>query len=188
MIESNANIDAWHSAVGMPAAMRQRVRADMIDYATIMVEKEWPLMKHGGVDPKAAFVGMDAIDAAGTFVPANSAGSNAQSATLQHLTIIHDARLRRINANGGGVSWFDWLVLLIGAVCIICFCWLFGVRNFRTHLVMTSTVVTMIASILVLLFEPQYPFRSDVGIGPEAWQGAIRHIHQMQGGDMMNFR
>ena len=53
---------------------------------------------------------------------------------------------------------------------------------------MTSTVVTMIASILALLFEPQYPFRSDVGIGPEARQGAIRHIHQMQGGDMMNFR
>ena len=53
---------------------------------------------------------------------------------------------------------------------------------------MTATVVTMIASTLVLLFELQYPYRSDVGIGPDAWQGAIQHIHAMQMGSQMNMR
>jgi hypothetical protein len=53
---------------------------------------------------------------------------------------------------------------------------------------MTSTVVTMIVSILVLLFELQYPFRSDVGIGPQAWQGALAHLHQMQSGEMKGMR
>jgi len=53
---------------------------------------------------------------------------------------------------------------------------------------MTSTVVTMIVSILVLLFELQYPFRSNVGIGPEAWQEAVAHVRQMQTGEMKNMR
>jgi len=53
---------------------------------------------------------------------------------------------------------------------------------------MTSTVVTMIASILVLLFELQYPFRSNVGIGPEAWNNAVSHLHQMQSGSMAGMR
>ena len=189
VLESNADIDAWHTSVGMPPDIRQRVRADMLQYATIMIESEWPLMRHGGRDPTAAFVGMDAIDATGTFVPANAAESNAQQATLEQLGIIHDAAQRRglINASGG-VSWFEWLVLLLGAICIICFCWLFGLEKRRTHLLMTSTVVAMIGAIMVLLFELQYPFRSDVGIGPDVWQGAIAHIHQMQAGNQMNMR
>ncbi len=189
VMEANADIDVWHNAVGLPPAIREQVRSKMMEYATIMVEKEWPLMKHGGFDAKAAWIGMEAFDAAGMFTPAKSAESNAQAATLQYLTTIHDAGQRRRTINSeGGLSWFEWTVLLVGALCIICFCWLFGVRNRRTHLVMTASVVTMIGSILVLLFELQYPYRSDIGVGPVAWQGAVAHMHQMMVGDMMNMR
>jgi len=111
--------------------------------------------------------------------------SNAQAATLQQLGVMHDARQRRIAVNGSGVSWFEWLVLLLGATSVICFCWLFGLRNARTQLLMTSTVVTVIVSILVLLFELQYPFRSDVGIGPDAWKAAVTHIFQMEADEHM---
>jgi len=160
----------------------------MMSYAEIMKAREWPLMRHGGFDPDAAMIGMDASDVAGSAVPRNPGEANAQSATIQQLTVMHDARQRRIAMNDSGVSWFEWLVLLIGAACIVCFCWLFGLKNRRTHLLMTSTVVTMIASILVLLFELQYPFRSNVGIGPEAWNNAVSHLHQMQSGSMAGMR
>jgi hypothetical protein len=153
-----------------------------------MAESDWRLMKEGTFYKTAPFIDMDAIDVTGTFIPANSGESNAQAATLQQLGIIHDARQRRVNMNSIGVSWFEWLVLLTGAICIICFCWLFGTKNIRTHLLMTSTVVTMIGAVLVLLFELQYPYRSNVGIGPDAWRGAIAHIHQMQAGNQMNMR
>lgn len=183
--ESDADIDVWHTAGGLPPAVRQRVRDDMLKYASIMTDHEWSLMREGRFDPAAATVSMDAIEIAGTFVPANDGESNAQSATIQQLTIIHDARQRRIASNSAGVSWFEWLVLMIGATSIICFCWLFGLRNPRTQLLMTSTVVTIIVSTLVLLFELQYPFRSDVGVGPDAWKGAVAHIHQMQSSHIM---
>jgi hypothetical protein len=153
-----------------------------------MIASEWPLMKQGKFDPAAPMISMDAIDAVGGFVPTNDGQSNAQNATMQELTAIHDARQQRITINGSGVSWLEWCVLIVGALCVVCFCWLFGLHNSRTHLLMTSTVVTMIVSIMVLLFELQYPFRSDVGIGPEAWQGALAHLHQMQGGEMKDMR
>jgi hypothetical protein len=180
VLEAGADVDAWHTAVGLPSAVRQRVREDMLSYAKIMIDREWPMMRLGGFDPGAAAVAMDAIDAAGSLVPGNMGESNAQAATMQQLGVMHDARQRRIAVNGSGVSWFEWLVLLIGATCVICFCWLFGLRNPRTQLLMTSTVVTIIVSILVLLFELQFPFRSDVGIGPDAWRAALIHIHQME--------
>jgi hypothetical protein len=160
----------------------------MLRYAEIMTKLEWPLMRKGGYDATAAAISMDAIDATGSFVPANMGESNAQTATLQQLTIMHDARQQRIAINMIGLSWFEWFILLLGAVCIICFCWLFGLRNERTHLLMTSTVTTIIVSALVLLFELQYPFRSDVGIDPAAWNGAVAHIHEMQSGVLMDMR
>ena len=181
--ESDADIDAWHTAVGLPLAVREQVRADMLEYAQIMVGREWPAMRRGGFEEQAPILDMDAIDAVATTEPADRRESNAQTATLQQLTIMHDARQQRIAINRSGVSGFEWLVLLIGATCIICFCWLFGVRNARMQLLMTSIVVTIIVSTMVLLFELQYPFRSDVGIGPEAWTGAVAHIRSMQMGE-----
>jgi hypothetical protein len=186
--ESDAAIDAWHVSVGLPADMRERVRSDMIAYANIMVDKEWPRMKNGAFDEDAAMISMDAIDRVGSLAPANAGESNAQVATMQQLGILHDTRQQRIATNYSGVSGFEWLVLIIGAVCIIAFCWLFGFRNSRIHLLMTSTVVTIIVSTLVMLFELQYPFRSDIGIAPDAWQGALAHIREMQSGSMDNMR
>jgi hypothetical protein len=40
---------------------------------------------------------------------------------MQQLTIMHDARQQRIGINRSGVSWFQWLVLLLGGVSIIGF-------------------------------------------------------------------
>jgi hypothetical protein len=39
-----------------------------------------------------------------------------------------------------------------------------------------------------MLFELQYPFRSDIGIAPDAWRGALAHVHEMQFGSMDNMR
>jgi len=186
--ESAADIDAWHTAVGLPPPVRARVRADMVHYANIMIGREWPDMRRGAFDTEAAMIGMDAMDAVATFVPANMGQANAQTATLQQLGVLHDARQQRIGIIHGGVTWFEWLVLLISATCIVCFCWLFGLRNRRVQLLMTSTVVAIIVSTLVLLFELQYPFRSDVGIGPDAWKSAVVHIHEMQAGTIKDMR
>ncbi|MBV8223057.1 MAG: DUF4239 domain-containing protein [Candidatus Eremiobacteraeota bacterium] len=125
---------------------------------------------------------MDAIGAAGNFVPTNFGQSNSQSGTMEQLAIIHDDRQRRLSTNSAGVSGFEWLVLLLGATCVICFCWLFGLANPKTHLLMTSAVTIVVVSLLVLLFELQYPFRSPVGVNDDAWRGVLQHIELMQSG------
>ncbi|MBV8726959.1 MAG: DUF4239 domain-containing protein [Candidatus Eremiobacteraeota bacterium] len=186
--ESASAADAWHSAVGLPYVVRSHIRDDMLTYAKTMVEQEWPDMRTGEIHPTADLIVMDAIGAAGDFTPLNQRQSNAQAATLQQLTILHDDRLRRIFSSQSGVSWFEWVVLILGAVCVIGFCWLFGTANPRAHLVMTAIVAVVITSVLVLLFELQYPFRTAIGVGPTAWQATIDHIRLMQAGSQTNMR
>ena len=186
--EAAAATNVWHAAVGLPGGVRTRVRADIGDYASVMAGKEWSLMRCGKFDKHADFIVMDAMTVAGTFVPANPMESNAQAATMRELSILHDVRQRRLAANEGGLAGFDWLVLLIGATCVITFCWLFGVANQTVHLLMTASVTILAASVLVLLFELQYPFRTDLGIAPESWNAAVDHIKMMQTGTQMEMR
>ena len=40
-------------------------------------------------------------------------------------------------------------------------------------------VAVLIASLFVLIFELQYPLRSNLGVSPETWSGLIRHIEDM---------
>jgi hypothetical protein len=187
-LESAAATDAWHMAVGLPLDERSKVRQDVLAYSQLMIAHDWPLMRDGRFDAKADMIVMDAIGAAGTFKPTDPGQSNAQSATLQQLGTLHDLRQRRLAENASGIAPFEWLVLLLGAACVVCFCWLFGVTNRRAHLLMTSSVVIILTSLLVLLFELQYPFRTSLGISADSWAGVIQHIRIMETGAQTDMR
>ena len=180
--ESAASTDAWHTSVGLPAEERSRVRRDMLLYANAMLQSEWPAMRSRGFDKDADVIVMDAIGAAGDFNPRNLKEANAQSATLQQLGALHDYRQRRLSGNRSGMASFEWLVLMIGATCIVGFCWLFGLENENVHLMMTSAVTIIMTTTLVLLFELQCPFQSDLRIAPDDWNGVVSHIEFMQSG------
>lgn len=186
--ESDASIGAWHTAVGLPLPVRQRVRDDMVKYVNIMIDREWPLMRKGKSDPDAAMISMDALDATGEFSPQTFGESNGQAATLQQLGTLHDARQRRIASNDSGLTGLEWIVLDLGALSVVAFCWLFGGPRPKTQMIMTAAVVVMIVSTLVLLFELQYPFQSGVGIGPEPWRAALEHIREMNHGSLTAMR
>jgi len=186
--ESAASTDAWHTSIGLPQRERTRVRRDMLLYADAMLTKEWPAMRARGFDLGADAIVMDAIGADGSFTPANLKEANAQSATLQQLGALHDYRQRRLSANGSGIAKFEWLVLIVGAACIVGFCWLFGLENQKVHLLMTSAVTVIVTTTLVLLFELQSPFQSDLRIPPNDWNGVITHIQFMQNGAQSGMR
>jgi hypothetical protein len=181
-VEAASVADAWHNAVGLPPAVRSRVRRDMLEYAATMKTQEWPLMRSGGMSPRGDELIMDATSTVGLLVPANAGQSNAQSATLKLLSDLHEMRQRRLGGNESPVSGFQWAVLLIGAAMVIGFCYLFGMGNERVHVLMTSSVAVIVATMFTLVFELQYPFRSDLGITPAAWTGVMRHIDAMDMG------
>lgn len=178
--ESAAAVDAWHVAYGLPPQERSRIRRDVLEYSQRMIQDEWPDMYKGDFDVQSGTIIMDAIAAVENFRPADFRESNAQTATLQQLGVVHDYRQRRLSENRSGVVPFEWLVLFLGAACVVCFCWLFGLKNATVHLLMTSSVTVIITSTLVLLYELQHPFRTGLGIPPVDWIAAIEHIHWMQ--------
>ena len=122
-------------------------------------------------------------------VPADQCDGDQRAGwTLTQLDALHDARQLRLADNASGLSWFEWLVLFVGAACVVGFCWLFGLANKRIHLIMTACVAILITSVLVLLYELQSPFRGDLAIGPNSWLAVMEHIQIMQSRPEVNMR
>jgi Protein of unknown function (DUF4239) len=169
-VEVGAATDLWHTSRGLPAPLGPSVRRDLVGYAGLMVRDEWPAMRTGGRSKVAEHVLTRTFEDVAQFRPANAGAANAQSASLQYLGALHDARHRRLDDNSSGVSPFEWTILLIGALVVVGICYLVGLSSLRAQLLMTGAVAAMIAATFVLIFELDYPFRGDLSIEPSGWQ------------------
>lgn len=187
-LETASVADVWHSAVALPPAQRTELRKQMLAYAKTNEDDDWPLMRVGKSNPLGDVLIMNATGVAGTFVPKNEAQSNAQQSLMRMLADLHDARQRRQVANTLRFSWFEWLMLDVGALVVLGICTLFRVGNVTVHRVMTSAVAVMIATMFVLIFELQFPFRSDMRIPAARWTALIEHIQSMDAGAQTNMR
>jgi hypothetical protein len=175
-VESGAASDLWHTSNGLPSPLGPEVRKNLVVYAHVLVAEEWPAMRHGESSTRAEQVLTRTYEDIARFRPRDAGASNAQLASLQFLGALHDARLQRLEDNNSGVSVFEWVVLVIGALIVTGLCYSVGFPSLRAALLMTGALAAMIAVMFVLIFELDYPFRGDLAIPPSGWQGFIeRH-------------
>lgn len=170
----------WHDAVGLDPAARTAVRKDMLGYVKLMIDHEWPAMHTGHVGPQGSAYIMDATTDVGGMNAKTNTASNAQVTIIGLLNNLHAERDQRLEANEApAVSGFMWAIMLFGSFAVVVFCYMFGASHRLTHLIMTGLVAGVIASMLVLTFALQYPFRGDMGIQPTVWIGLLAHIVDM---------
>jgi Protein of unknown function (DUF4239) len=168
-LEAGAATDLWHVASGLPDPEGRRVRNDLVQYADLMVKDEWPAMRSGRTSPRAEQLLTRTFESVARYRPPNSGAANAQSAALQYLGTLHDARHHRLDDNNSGVSPFEWVILVIGALAVVGLCYLVGLPDLRTQLLMTGAVAAMIAAMFTLIFELDYPFRGDLSVSSAPW-------------------
>jgi hypothetical protein len=169
-VEVGAATDLWHTSSGLTAPLGPAVRRNLVAYAGAMLNEEWPAMRTGGRSARAENVLTNTFEAVAQFRPRDAGASNAQSASLQYLGALHDARHHRLDDNSSGVSPFEWTILLIGALVVIGICYLVGLASLRAQLLMTGAVAAMIAATFVLIFELDFPFRGELSIASSGWQ------------------
>jgi hypothetical protein len=178
-VETSAVANMWHTVAAFPAPVRDAVQSDMRSYTDLMIREEYPMMQHGGFSMKSLAVLMHAMGHISGLRPTGANVVNAQQVALGLMNELHDMRQRRLASNEEALSWFHWLVLTLGAVVVIGLALLFGVENHQAHFAMTGAAALMIASMFVLIFELQYPFRSDLRIRPDPWVALTAHIKYM---------
>jgi hypothetical protein len=176
-IEGSSAADIWRAAAGLPRAEMQTMRDQIVAFAQTLIQDEWPRMQRGSSSRRAEDQLDDLFAYAARLRPANAGEANTQFTILQAISRLHDARRHRLLDNASGVSPFQWTVLLIGAIAVFAYCYLMGIENLRAHAIMIGALAVVVASMFVLIFELDYPFRGDLAISPLPWVDFLDNVH-----------
>ena len=152
----------------LPASAQTPIRRALLNYATAVTEQEWPnLVIHR--DHPAAVEAMHQIwDAYYAVQATNDMEKVWLSESVGKLNDLAAQRRLRILQCRSHISWIMWVLLIMGGVITVGFMNFFGVQSFRSHMVMTVSLTSMLILILFIIYALDHPFWGDLRIAPTA--------------------
>jgi hypothetical protein len=174
--EADALGNLLHEAPGFPAPVQRAILESVRTYARAVVEHEWRTMAQGQESPAArqAYEGLwQTIRAVEPHTPVEV---NWHAALLRSLATLSDNRRDRLADSRDELPVVLWAVLVGGAVINIAYTFLFGVRSFVVHLLITESLTAMTALLLFVILVMDLPFAGGVQVEPEPF---VRQLHSV---------
>ncbi|MBP9090071.1 DUF4239 domain-containing protein [bacterium] len=172
--EASALGNVYRLAEGLENSQRDKIRTLCKNYATEVVNDEWPKLTTKQDSPRAWTVYKQLWTACTTYEPVTQRQSNAQQLLLSAMESVGDNRRMRVEALHSGLPTELWLVLILGGASTIVFTYFFGVDNLKIQLVMVGIVSLVICLNLFLLVTYDDPFSGDVMVTPTAFETQLR--------------
>lgn len=169
--EANEVAALFWTARALPASTGRALEATTRDYATVVIDTEWPLMAADESSPAATnlvYRMRDEINA----LPTTTLREQAlYEQALDHVTNLAAARRDRIDESGEQVPPILWVVLIVGAVLTVGYSFLFGLAKFWSHVLIAAPLGVMVVLSLVVIAQLSHPFGDGmVTVGPDAFR------------------
>ncbi len=172
--EASSLGNMYRLAEGLPDSQCKLIRGLCKNYATEVIQDEWPKLSEKTDSVRAWSVYKQLWTACATFEPVTQRQSNAQQLLLSAMESVGDNRRLRVEALHAGLPEELWAVLILGGMATIVFTYFFGSENFRMQIVMVSIVSLVICLNLFLLATYDDPFSGDVKVMPNAFETQLR--------------
>lgn len=177
--------DVYVFAGLLPPPRGRAIQRSLDAYIVEMIDQEWPAMRTGGVSPAVTASLAELERNIRAVVPRGAAENDARTHVLNAAQRLFDLRNRRLSDNSETLPPVLWAALLLGAVITVAFGYLFGVKTFGNHLIMTGSVAALIAIMFTLLIELDFPFRRDTALSVFRWTELQRDLHVDRDGAMV---
>ncbi|HTU80977.1 MAG TPA: DUF4239 domain-containing protein [Candidatus Acidoferrales bacterium] len=171
--------DLYRVAAGLPPKTEAAVRLDLRRYVADMIDVEWPQMAQRVIVAADLDVIESMAHAIATVKPADLGESNAQLRAMGQSARLFDARRERLIESAPSVPVVLWFALYTGAVAMLFFCYLFGVENRPTQLIMTAVLAALIGILFTVIDEFDSPFSGSVSISDAGWKILAVHLPQI---------
>lgn len=175
--EAGGIADVYHLAAFMPDPARRRIQADVDRYIYQVIALDWPAMQRGGRSREAYDTLYRILDSIATSDARTPNQTQVQSAAMQSIHTVIDARRRRFHDNGTGIPMILWYTMFFIALVTVFVGFSFRLDSVRAHYTMVIALAAVIAISFVLIAELDYPFRGDVSISPRDFTHEYNHIH-----------
>jgi len=153
----------------LPAASQVAIRTALIAHAHAVVEDEWKALSV----QRESHLAQETMEKIWRAYYAVTPETEAQKVWLAESihTLNEMAKLRRVRILSADrtVSVVMWVLLLLGGVATCGFMHAFGVERFRSHLLMTTALTTLILLILHMIAALDNPFGGNPHLTPDAF-------------------
>jgi hypothetical protein len=169
--EANAVLNLARLAQIWSEEDRLQVENALSAYAEHVVDVEWPAMAAGEFDESLQTVLIHNL-----WQSVNRAGLRAgnrdpaYAAALQQLDALDEARRSRVLLGEDRLPQAMTVTLIVGAIVTVGFSYLFAVDDGWLHALMTASLATLVALLLLLNYQLETPFAGVSAIEPTAME------------------
>ncbi|HEY8313523.1 MAG TPA: DUF4239 domain-containing protein [Candidatus Baltobacteraceae bacterium] len=175
--EASAASDLHHLADLLAQPTRNRLKAEVDRYMTVVIHDDFPAMQRGQSSSRARDASYRIYQIVAGFKPASPGQTQLQGEALDLAHVLTDARRQRLHDNRTGIPMILWATMFFLGALTVVFSYFFRIENVTAHFLMTLALTAVIGVMLVLIAELDYPFRGDTAIGPQAIVEAYARTH-----------
>ncbi len=155
-----------------PPAVRQRLEAMLVDYASLVVSDDWPRLARRE-EPHASGRAIEGLVREwARFEPVGTGQGLMHAEALRNLDDLIGYRRQRILAGTAGLPGELWFVLFAGATLTVGFTYCFWTDNRRVHAAMITSLAGMLGLVVFLIIALDHPLWGRAGLGPEPFDRA----------------
>jgi Protein of unknown function (DUF4239) len=158
-----------------PAAVRDKVRADVDAYARFVADEEWPYMRHhGALSPRGTAL-LDRVRADVTQVqPASDLAAQAYQPVVDQVAVADQARVSRGQNAGSTMPGVVWFGLITGAVVTVGLIFLLQIRRSPRELLLAGLFSALIAFLLFLIWDLDAPFGNGLSVSADVFTDLLQ--------------
>jgi hypothetical protein len=178
--EATDLIETYWSARTLDPPDRTRIQGLVVRYTQEVINSEWRGLARKHTPSAGA---QDLLNLLRSSAEGVEPATDQQAAALDHvlarISDAADARRARVSAADEGMPYPLWPILILGGIISIAFLYLFGLRRTFPNGLMMFTVGGMVALLLVVIYQLEYPFSRGLAIGPDAFQDVLTQLGMM---------
>jgi len=177
-LEANALRNIYRLAQALPHD-RAEIERLTVDYATEVVEKDWPTMARGGTPEESHQVNerlWKVVLSAAIEKPIELA---AHDHALSELSLLTQHRRTRLLNNRYELPGIFWCVLLVGGVLTIASVAIFGARQPRIHVLQVISLTLLLTLLMLAIADIDKPFRGWVHVDAYAFRRALETMREV---------
>lgn len=173
-------VEAHWSARDLAEPDRGAVRGLIVAYTQEVIEGEWPMLRRERAASTRAEDLLTRLRARVEAVePADEREAFAQEQVIERINEAADARRARISAADEGMPSPLWPILIGGGIVSITFLYLFGLARTFPNGLMMFFVGGMLAVVLAVIYQLEFPFSRGLGITPDPFRDALLRQHTL---------
>ncbi|MGH3735450.1 MAG: DUF4239 domain-containing protein [Micromonosporaceae bacterium] len=168
-VEANKVSQIYFTARDLPEPQRGQLTGLAKQYATTVVDEEWPLMAQGETSAKARALVGKMRTTAHDLRPASAHDEILMDQTLTAINELVEARRARTDAVESKIPPIMWAGLIVGAALTVGITFVYDYTRYVPHFLMVSAMTLLTVFLLWLTWEMSQPFDGPTGVGPDAF-------------------